>query len=334
MKDIFAQRAIDDFFKLANDFADSLKDAFPECADTKDWVLWLKNVVGEDPQKQAEVVENWYRNSNTPLPKGCAKYSKAIQSITESPATMYHAVAYKDAEAFHASHEMLRVLNFPQKLKAPPMQDPANRQVFWQYVSEMTNLAYKTHRATPPHVPTPEAIAENIAQRRAQKGTVDTASSSSSAPPIRSGVRDLWARLAALRGVEAPAVTTKDLGTLAAVPGISEACQQRSTEAQVHLLRAFPALGDQDLSDEQWEVYLKLLNLAGMEAAIPDGMMRGIEDVASKLVRSMEDGTTDLASLDMEEIGKQVLQKVGSGDVSEFASNLDKILPALQRLQK
>jgi hypothetical protein len=69
-----------------------------------------------------------------------------------------------------------------------------------------------------------------------------------------------------------------------------------------------------------------------MGSAIPDGMMRGIEQVASKLASDLQAGKADLASLDLESIGQSVLNGASQADVSAFAANLDKILPALDRM--
>ena len=69
-----------------------------------------------------------------------------------------------------------------------------------------------------------------------------------------------------------------------------------------------------------------------MKNAIPSNMMSGIERVASSLVRDINSGKMDFASLDVEKIGEQVLQGVGEGDVNDFANSLDKILPALQSM--
>ena len=74
----------------------------------------------------------------------------------------------------------------------------------------------------------------------------------------------------------------------------------------------------------------RLANLCVMNQAIPSNMMRGIERVASQLMSGIQDGSTDLANLDVEKIGQQVLNDVAEDDVGEFAKNLDNILPALQ----
>ena len=71
-----------------------------------------------------------------------------------------------------------------------------------------------------------------------------------------------------------------------------------------------------------------MLNILKMERAIPGNMMRGIESVASRLVQDINCGKTNLSQLNIEEIGQQVLSQVDQTDISSFAQNLDKIIPA------
>ena len=59
-------------------------------------------------------------------------------------------------------------------------------------------------------------------------------------------------------------------------------------------------------------------------------MMRNIESVANKLVQDVASGRASLDSMDVEAIGQQVLSSVSPEEISAFAGNLDKILPALQ----
>ena len=61
--------------------------------------------------------------------------------------------------------------------------------------------------------------------------------------------------------------------------------------------------------------------------------MAGIETVANKLMQDLSSGKADLSSLSMESIGQQVLAGVSQEEMAQFASNIDKIMPALGSLQ-
>lgn len=114
--------------------------------------------------------------------------------------------------------------------------------------------------------------------------------------------------------------------------GPRAAAAQRRAPRQ-GLVAAFPELGEDAPTGEQWELLDKAVGLATMQDAIPQPMMQGIESVANQLVKDLAAGKADLSNLNIEAIGKQVLSNVAPNEVSDFANNLDKILPALQRLQ-
>ena len=115
---------------------------------------------------------------------------------------------------------------------------------------------------------------------------------------------------------------------------VHEAIQLITAETTCEAMRTnFPELGTKDeYSEESLSLARRIGSLCTMKNAIPTNMMNGIEKVASTLVRDINNGKVDFASLDVESIGEQVLNGVGEGDVNDFANNLEKILPALQSM--
>ena len=353
MQDVFQSREVAQFFELAHNFAGSLCAAFPGCQETKDWDLWLRNVVADDAAQRDKVMRQWKEGVLTPLKRGSAKYMKAVQSITGSPALVYHAMAYHDADAVHANDEMMRALDFPGKL-AQPCMDERNRTIFWQYLEEMNAHCLRALRADPPAVPTVAELEENIERRRQQRGGApppEAASAGRGAAPaaagggaLQGGVVEVWNLLAGARGlplVRDPAEAARLAERAAALAAeacgddggdVRAAAQRRAPEAEAAARRALPELGEGPLDEEQWALLERVLGMAAMHGAIPGGMMRGIEDVASKLVRDIEAGRLSMEALDIEKIGEQVLGTVSTDDVSAFADRIDTILPALQRM--
>ena len=98
-------------------------------------------------------------------------------------------------------------------------------------------------------------------------------------------------------------------------------------------LAAALKLGDAPPTEEQWGLLDRALGLVTMEGAISAPMMRNIESVANQLVQDLTSGKADLSTLNIEALGQQVLSQVSQEDVSSFAKNLDKIIPALDGLQ-
>ena len=336
---IFTEVSLKAFWDIMGEFATALEETFPSCQETKDWCLYMRNVVQGNDAKMKESVEKWCTGLQKPLRK--AKYAKAVQSILDgSPATVYHALAYHDMEAAEAAFETLQPLELSSKLKSDAMDEEA-RAVFWKYLDELNKHAFAFTKTTPPRVPTPEEISEDI-QRRKGGG-------SAPAPPgpaLNQGLTDVWRQLCALRGggvVDGDEDLADRLSTTLKAPhggdggSLGDGCR-------AHDAAAFAALADavggelgsatEAPTDEHWALLDKVLGLLAMSSAIPAPMMRGIENVADQLIKDIAAGNADLGSLNLEAIGQQVLSNVDAKDVSSFASNMDKLLPALQQMQQ
>lgn len=331
MHDRFAKNDIKEFFDIASDFGQSLAEAFPNCMETKDWNLWVTNVIGTDEGRRVDAIRKWCTSVRKPLARGTAKYLKAVQSITGSPATVYHAIVYRDTQAVHGNDETLQRLDVPSKLSSACM-DEKNTRIFWRYLEELNKHAFAAVNETPPTVPTPADIERNILQRRDQKSRSSCDAPTPPGPPPASsnGMHDLWSLLAASRGVDAQCMSRENLSASMAKLDVA-AVRSRSRAA---VLDALPEIGAAELDAEQWSLLEKMADLAQMESAIPPSMMRGIETVAADLVRKLETGEVDMSKINIEQIGQQVLGGVGDADVSAFAENLDTIVPALHRLQR
>tara|TARA_B110000046_G_scaffold88637_3_gene96685 strand:- start:1432 stop:2460 length:1029 start_codon:yes stop_codon:yes gene_type:complete len=334
MKNAFATRALQSFWDLTADLADSLASTFEDCGETKDWQLYVKNVVMGDESRMMTGVQKWCEGMEAPLAKGAAKYAKAIQSLTGAPATVYHAIAYKDVAAADASFETLQALRLPEKLASDKMDD-ASKALFWKYFEELNRHAYTVTGKTAPAVPTSEAIAADIACRRGAQ-----AGGGGGGGALQQGLGEVWKRLCALRGVQ-DAAEAVALEKAAAAPfsqeggaaTVGEGCRARAAAAFA-ALAAEMRLGDAPPTEEQWALLDRALGLVTMEGAISAPMMRNIESVANQLVQDLANGKADLSTLNIEALGQQVLSQVSQEDVSSFAQNLDKIIPALDGLHQ
>lgn len=342
MKNVFADKSLKSFYEYMKDFSDSLKTTFPECGATKDWCLWFNNILLGDEEKMKQCVEKWVDAVEAPLIKGCAKYSKAVASITGKPAMVYHALMYHDIEAADASSEYFRDLCLPAKLKDTERMDEEATKIFWEYMEELNKHAYGALRKSPPSVPTSSDIAEDIQRRRAK---TSSATGLPSGPVLQQGVVEIWNKLCSLRKVTgedfSSATLGKQLFELANQPletgteeTVADACRARSAAAFHVIVAACPYLNASPMfEEEEWCLVDKAFALCTMEGSIPQAMMSGIENVANRLVKDISEGRTNLASLNVEAIGQQVMSSVSSEDMSTFSNNLDKIIPAIQRMQ-
>lgn len=321
MKDIFTKRSINTFFEILSEFVDSLQSTCPDSAGIKTWIAWYSRVTEEN---RFELIQEWCNALEQPLKKGCAKYSKAVASINSSPACVYHSICYKDTEALVKSSEYFSTLDPVTTVGGMTVSDVS---LFWQYFDELNKHAYSAMKKTLPSVPTTSEISADIARRK-----------NASEPVLKHGVKDLWLKLCDTRGVECG---DTDVGSKLAEfsqrtldsQNAAEACRAQKPLAYEALIKLFPYLNTGvAFSGDEWGLVDRAMSLTTMEQNIPRPMMRGIEEVAQELVADIGSGRTDLSSLNVEAIGQRVLANVSPEEMSRFAINLDKILPAMQHM--
>ena len=304
------ERARANFFETLEELLKSFREAFPDCLETREWILWYDNLVKDDAKKKEEGLRRWLHTMESSLSKGSAKYAKAVQHITGKPAVVYHAIAYHDAVAANASSDYFEALDFPGKLKT---MDTASANCFWGYMDDLNAYCFAALRRTPPAVPTAAEISANIAQRK---------NKASDTPVLRQSVNDLWRTLCKECNADAPPPSTFP-------PRFEERCRERDASVWEEVWKGSSS-PEGAPTEAQWDLLQRISALTTVESAIPQDMMAGIESVANKLVMDMQQGKTDLGSLDVEAIGQQVLSQVSQDEIASFANNMDKILPALE----
>ena len=321
MKDVFGKRLLDNFVSLHRDFIDSLVESLP----AEEVGAWLEKTRARLDAAPEEVVREWHARLASPLRKQHARYVRAIASITGADACVYHAVAYKDGDALDACEcNPLGTLTLATCTRH--VTESEDVRLLWRYLSELSDSAYRWAGEAPPSVPSPEAIAEDIETRRRR---TTGAPAPSAAPPaacgLVAGIDDLWRQLAQRRGATPETLDEAGRARLQRLLS-SETITSEAATAALPELAGGGALAPEDL-----QLLERMRQLQTMNDAIPSDMMRGIESVASQLVQDINSGRCDLASLDIERIGQQVIQGVSDDDMGTFAANLDKIIPALQR---
>lgn len=322
MKDIFVTRHRDDFVSLMTSLCDSLQETLPSESDVAKWCASMHAALEKDADA---VLATWYAGVTTRLTRAHAKYARAVESIA-SGATLYHAIHYCDAPALQSCHALLAPVDTTALVAA--FSSKEDTTLFWRYLVELSDACYRWKQVAPPRVPTVEEIDADIRARKQQRkdGGGDGGSGSSGATRgLGTGVADLWAQLTSARGASACALDDARRERLRAL------LNHPLTSDRV--VAAFPELGNAPYGSDGLNVLERIKNLSTMDDAIPTNMMKGIESMASKIVSDIQQGTCDLASLDIECIGQQVIAGVSDKDIGDFAANLDKIIPALERVQ-
>jgi hypothetical protein len=335
MKDIFSSRAQARFVETLLSFLESLLELFPSCLGVKEWTEWLSclSESSNDKKSRLEATRGWVDAMSHPLKRGCAKYSKAIESIVGSPASVYHSVAYHDISALNESSPYFATLSLKSKVESAVM-DKQSVSIFWEYMDDLNKQAYLSTRAIPPRIPTTMEIKADIQMRKG----VGVANK----PILNHGMHEVWATFCKMRGVVDAPTSEDDLsGKLYKIATTNyeggksglELCRARSVQWFESLVETAPYLGTGPPSnEEEWDLLDRALSLCTMEGSIPPPMMQGIESVANKIAMDIESGKMTLGSLNIEDVGKQVLSNLSPEEMSSFAKNLDKIIPAMQHM--
>ena len=187
MRDAFASAARRAFDGLLAEFRTSLLEDFPDCEGCAAWCA--------DDVDAAR----WLEATRAPLPKGAAKYAKAVTSIVGAPASAHHAIAYRDAAALAKASDFFRPLGLEDKLRGMSREAAG---LTWRYLDELGAHARAVAGCEAPRVRDDREIRADIDRRRASKVP---------APPVLTqGVGDPG-RSCARRGVVADPAKAADL---------------------------------------------------------------------------------------------------------------------------
>ena len=325
MSDAVLQRYSDVFWATMKDFSEFNLRVFPKCAVFCEWDLWLNTVIGDDPKQRRKTLEKWYDAMHAPLVTGCAKYMKAVASITGSPAMVYHAVYYSDANAVHASVPMFVEIDLPGKMSSGV--SPEDKTQMWKTYKDLYHASCMALGRAIPTVPTSEDIAADIAKRRECKETLTPNTT------LSHNLRDVIGKLLLLRGkndavAEGVAVKLSALNP-AQIEALRVASMADPPDAAC-IMGLCTELGSEDYADgAQRETLRSLSQLLSMNSNIPTGMMKGIEEVAASLMKDVESGNVDINKLDIDAIGRRVLSGVSPTDIADFSNNIESLLPIL-----
>lgn len=338
-KDTFKVRSQKAFWELSIEFAEELGKSFPDCPDTKDLILWGKTLILGDDSEEEKGIINWHNAMLEPLKK--TKYSKAVERITGSPPTVYHAVTYKDYEsmAVSSSSQSLKRLKILEKMNDPSFTDE-KKELFWKYMKRLNKYAEEFVEKEFPKVPTREEISENIKKNK----QVDTGSSQ---PSMIKGFHTSLSAFCEMRDcknvydLSSETELSKMFSSWVEISKkeveektISSMCKERVEDIIPHLEEKFPEINWKDpMTESQWNVLIKIFSFCDVGEAIPSQMMGRIENMASKLANEIMSGQKNMASMDLQSIGEEVLSQCNPNDMNHFANNIDKILPAINNLR-
>lgn len=333
MKDIFPKRSQKEFIEVVDQFVQSFREKFPSCDKTQDMETYFNGVIKGNDSYEREMIEKWVENMGVPLQRKKVQYAKAVQRITGEPATCYHACVYHDAEGFGCSSQskLLQDMEVLTKYKDPCMTDE-DKEIFWKYIKKLNLAAYDATGTVVPKVPTREEIRENI-ESRTQKNESDQHSVGKA---FMTSMAKLFEKHKSEETKNYEDTSPEDWMTKWSDVGKRDVGGQKITSlitskdkrAEDELRKEFHL---NEFDAEDWEIVQNLYSYATVGSAIPSRMMTRIEDLAGKLAEDIVSGKKDMNSVDLNDIGQQVLSGCAPEDMQKFAGNLDELLPVITK---
>lgn len=344
MEDIFKARARTDFLELIEQFLQNIRDIFPECQACKDFQILFTGSVKTSESKTQELIEGWYSNMMTKLTKK-VKYAKAIERILDEPGVMYHTCQYNDIDGLEqtSQNEMMLQIEIFDKYRSENMSE-SDRKVFWKYINEINLACFKSCDKTPPYVPSRDEIQKNIKSKKTIP-MVSEKESPSMNTAFKQALRDFCEKTSNADVTESLEEDTlkKWVSRWASyaqdtVNGqkVTVLCNNKDIAGFIKISEHFSEfiLDEGSINDDIWNSIVQLNGYATVGESIPTNMMGKIENLANKLANDIVNGRTDLSSMNLNDIGQEVLSQCDESDMSKFADNIENLLPALQSFQK
>ena len=346
------------FVEATLEFLETWKEKFPDCASTSDALIHFTETVVGDAKRESEEILKWDTQMSRQINQKQAKYAKAVERILGEPATCYLACEYKDIDALFgsSSQECLfpKRMNIHEKYKSDTFSIE-DRTLFWKFIQSLNQNALAFLNKEAQRAPSREEIQENIRKHKQAKEI-------QAGPP--SMVKAFHSSFIAFADVLCDLnldsssdfrkhVTKADPDDLlsnwsqmlTANNELSAKCKEVDIEWLVSIANwaAIPveyralvttALSTEEKSQQLCGILDQMNSFCSVRKHIPNGMMGQIENYALKLAEDINSGKCDLNSINLQQIGQDVLQNCDSGEMMQMADNIGHLLPTLQSLQK
>lgn len=338
MSEFFVQKSRAEFVEYTIGLCDLVSEHFPECAEIKECIETLQSMDGDAIN---EALNHWMSHLSTPLTKK-VKYAKAVERITKSATTVMHALKYHDMDGIesHIKSELATKLDIFSKFKDDKITDDV-KKVVWKFLEKISTSAHEAKEKAIPTIPSRHDIQENIRNRKKETADEGPPSMQRAFMTHINALCKTWGQSAVLEDDDVKIkswMTRWSIFAQKEVNGVKNNARLAEKDPTVidDMCKDFPELhipADFVLEDGVWVNLSQLTSFSTVVEAIPTGMMGRIEDMANKLADDIVSGKTDMASVNLNDIGQQVLSQCNEGEMDKFAGNINSLLPALQAFQ-
>lgn len=343
------------FLDLIVKFTGGMADSFSDCEDIKNTHEKM-TVICQSGIGLNRLLTGWLNYIQTPVPDG-VKYAKPVQRILvekqQDPpvCTIYHSFKYNDyAVALSINNPISTFVDIKTKISDPSF-DADSRAAALQYINALNDCVLDIHKIERPYCPTREEISEEIKRFRDEK---EPASSPTRPGGLSSGFD------AAIRSMEEGGVPKASIDEL--LKSGSDVAMQywesafntmvddKKTIYDVYTSGDITCLSYIPPENPVHDLNLATLMISGnteylqncisqinvlvkVNANLPNQMRNRIEKAAETLAEKIVSGDASLNSLDLNQIGLDVLNGYDSNDLSSLAENISSLIPVISNIK-
>ena len=357
-KDMTQEEDRQKFVNLLLRFSDGMAKCWPEHKKIQTMASQLSVILRTDIGID-RISRQWNEYLLTPLNEDVVKYAKPVNRILgrqgqEDVCTIYHAFAYGDVDTLTGDRNPLSgYINLGEILSDPSFAD--SREATMRYLREINKAAYMCFSTKPPACPTRPEIAAEIQRHRSDS---DAVLPGQKKPITMNGtIREVLIQLAALSekvgGDPDVIASIRDddchrdwVQEWHAVMQLQhgeghatfyEACSQEAYDVLstvpigclLHKLEASTLTTTSEYAADSRALISQINVLAQVHGNMPGEMRNRIEEAAQRLAGQIMSGDACLSSLDLSEIGNEVLEGCNPEDLSSLAENIGSLLPDL-----
>lgn len=337
--------------ELRGQIKELCKKAFDEALDQLLLLAKPENVVSLQAQLTVsravnDIAQEYHTAMTTEWSQ--APYNKAFSRITGRQVSGYDLIVYRDKQQlqqlFDQHMDNVPIADFDLETKA------TERRV-WIFFDKLAEAAQGYTGYTHPLSPTYEAIEAEIERHRQDRkqkkkqseGAIPQTMEEAQHQSLMHGIQQLQQQC----GVPVQLPSEHDLF-------VHLKTQLSMTDASGDPYFKLASTGDTvsfataDLwkewklpaftpaNETAWQEFMTCCHranmLADLQRALPPNMLKHIESHAAGLATQLDDGSMDLASVDMAQMGQSVIGSCTETDMSQLSENISTLLPTLNTL--
>lgn len=345
------------FIELITSFANGMSECYPDCPQINATSSKVKLVCSTSLTVDV-LIEKWFDYLQTPLSSN-VKYARAVERILQKrnepflqTCTMYHAFVYGDVKvALEGENPIEEYIDLNAKM-ADPTFDQESKDAALKYIRALNDCVFECKGHHPPYCPSRSELSEEIKLHKENKKPSQNGRLSEA---LGSALNELANEAEGEGGDEAlindiRTGTNKDwvnewhMAMLQTTPHgktLYDLCTSNDFDSMQYAdpsgllgglqIHALVNHSDVDKRNKSRELVSHINVLTQVHSNVPSQMRGKIEAAAEQLAGQIMAGNLDMSSIDLNQIGQDVLDGCDSEDLSSLAENIGSLLPVLSK---